>query len=197
MVIASSTRGFAVPEADTPPVISPYAGPLQDQDEKRSLSTGALPPSTPECSLQPSPRSSRSSQNPLARSNGHCRACSTASSPHPSGPHAQRVRWSKQTVHICTEVRERQTMSFGEPDRHASLSTTSHLGHDRLLREDSPRPSRDRSSAALTTASGSPTCITASSPVGVGGECRGWACLPLRRWCQPRDSPETSICHDG
>jgi hypothetical protein len=40
VVIASRTRGFAVPEADTPPVIRPYAGPLQDQDEKRSLPAG-------------------------------------------------------------------------------------------------------------------------------------------------------------
>jgi hypothetical protein len=38
VVIASSTRGFAAPQADTPPVISPYAGPLQDQDEKGSVS---------------------------------------------------------------------------------------------------------------------------------------------------------------
>jgi hypothetical protein len=37
VVIASSTRGFAAPEADTPPVIRPYAGPLQDQDEKGSV----------------------------------------------------------------------------------------------------------------------------------------------------------------
>jgi hypothetical protein len=39
VVIASSTRGFAVPEADTPPVIRPHAGPLQDQDEKGSLTS--------------------------------------------------------------------------------------------------------------------------------------------------------------
>ena len=38
-MIASSTRGFVLPQADTPPVISPYAGPPQDQDEKGSLST--------------------------------------------------------------------------------------------------------------------------------------------------------------
>jgi hypothetical protein len=37
VVIASSTRGFAVPEADTPPVISPYARSVQDQDEKGSV----------------------------------------------------------------------------------------------------------------------------------------------------------------
>lgn len=38
MVIASFTRGFAVPEAGTPLAIRSYAGLLQDQDEKRSLS---------------------------------------------------------------------------------------------------------------------------------------------------------------
>jgi hypothetical protein len=37
VVIASSTRGFAMPQADTPPVIRPYAEPLQDQDEKHSM----------------------------------------------------------------------------------------------------------------------------------------------------------------
>jgi hypothetical protein len=37
VVIASLTRGFAVPEADTPPAIRPCAAPLQDQDEKGSL----------------------------------------------------------------------------------------------------------------------------------------------------------------
>ena len=37
VVIASSTRGFAIPQADTPSVIRPFAGPLQDQDEKRSV----------------------------------------------------------------------------------------------------------------------------------------------------------------
>jgi hypothetical protein len=30
--IASSTRGFAMPQADTPPVISRFAEPLRDQD---------------------------------------------------------------------------------------------------------------------------------------------------------------------
>jgi hypothetical protein len=39
VVIASSTRGFAMPQADTPPVIRPYAEPLQDQDEKHSLNS--------------------------------------------------------------------------------------------------------------------------------------------------------------
>jgi hypothetical protein len=39
VVIASLTRGFAAPEADAPPVIRPYAGPLQDQDEKGSVSS--------------------------------------------------------------------------------------------------------------------------------------------------------------
>jgi hypothetical protein len=42
VVIASSTRGFAMPQADTPPVISPYAALLQDQDEKGSMSWSAL-----------------------------------------------------------------------------------------------------------------------------------------------------------
>jgi hypothetical protein len=37
VVIASLTRGFAAPEADTPSVIRPYARPLQDRDEKGSL----------------------------------------------------------------------------------------------------------------------------------------------------------------
>ena len=47
-MIASSTRGFATPQADTPPVISPYARPLQDQDEKGSLSGSlALSPGAP------------------------------------------------------------------------------------------------------------------------------------------------------
>ena len=40
VVIASSTRGFAIPQADTPPVIRPYAAPLQDQDEKGSVIAG-------------------------------------------------------------------------------------------------------------------------------------------------------------
>ena len=39
VVIASPTRGFATPEADTPPVIRPYAAPLQDQDEKGSFNS--------------------------------------------------------------------------------------------------------------------------------------------------------------
>jgi hypothetical protein len=37
VAIASSTRGFAVPEADTPCKISAYARQLQDQDEKGSF----------------------------------------------------------------------------------------------------------------------------------------------------------------
>ena len=37
VAIASSTRGSAAPEADTPTVTSPDVRPAQDQDEKRSL----------------------------------------------------------------------------------------------------------------------------------------------------------------
>jgi hypothetical protein len=36
-VIASSTRGFAVPQAGTPPMISTNARPPQHQDEKGSV----------------------------------------------------------------------------------------------------------------------------------------------------------------
>jgi hypothetical protein len=42
VVIASSTRGFAVPEADTPTLISPSASPSQDQDEKGSMHAADL-----------------------------------------------------------------------------------------------------------------------------------------------------------
>jgi hypothetical protein len=37
VVIDSSTRGFAVPEADTPALISLSTPPTQDQDENGSL----------------------------------------------------------------------------------------------------------------------------------------------------------------
>jgi hypothetical protein len=37
VVIASPTRGFSLLQAAAPPVISPYPGPPQDQDEKGSL----------------------------------------------------------------------------------------------------------------------------------------------------------------
>jgi site-specific DNA-cytosine methylase len=41
VVIASSTRGFVTLRAGVPPVINPYPGTYQDQDEKGSLNPGS------------------------------------------------------------------------------------------------------------------------------------------------------------
>jgi hypothetical protein len=43
VVIASPTRGFALPPADMPPVIRAYPATPQDQDEKGSLILGEAP----------------------------------------------------------------------------------------------------------------------------------------------------------
>jgi hypothetical protein len=43
VVIASPTRGFSLLQAAAPPVISPYPGPPQDQDEKGSRNHSISP----------------------------------------------------------------------------------------------------------------------------------------------------------